>query len=73
MDGTRLEHVSEFKCLRCVLYESGADKAECGWVVGRWGVGGGLAGAMWSLFNVHGLQRQCARTLHETLSESVLT
>ena len=35
VDGIRLEHVSEFKYLGCVLDKLGAD-------VGRWRVGGGL-------------------------------
>ena len=29
MDGMRLEHVSEFKFLRCVLDESVTDEADC--------------------------------------------
>ena len=29
VDGIRLDHVSKFKYLRCVLYESGSDGAEC--------------------------------------------
>ena len=29
VDGIRLEHVSEFKCLRRVLDESGTAEAEC--------------------------------------------
>ena len=29
VDGIRLEHVSEFRYLRCVLYESGTDGVEC--------------------------------------------
>ena len=29
VDGARLEHVSEFKYLECVLDESGTDGAEC--------------------------------------------
>ena len=36
VDGIRLEHVSEFKYLCCVLDESGTDRAECNrkWLVG---------------------------------------
>ena len=30
MDGMRLQHVCEFKYLRCVLDESVTDEAECG-------------------------------------------
>ena len=29
VDGIRLEHISEFKYLGCVLDESGTDEAEC--------------------------------------------
>ena len=29
VDGMRLEHVSEFKYLGCVMNESGTDEAEC--------------------------------------------
>ena len=29
IDRMQLEHVSEFKYLGCVLYESGTDEAEC--------------------------------------------
>ena len=29
VDGTRLEHISEFKYLGCVLDESGIDETEC--------------------------------------------
>ena len=29
VDGIRLEYVSEFKYLRCVLNKSGTDEAEC--------------------------------------------
>ena len=39
VDGIRLEHVSEFKYLGCILDESGADEAGCS---RRWRVGGGL-------------------------------
>ena len=36
VDGMRLEHVSEFKYLACVLDESGTDEGRV--VVGRWQV-----------------------------------
>ena len=39
VDGVRLEHISEFKYLGCVLDESGTDGAN---VVEKWRVGGGL-------------------------------
>ena len=38
VDGIRLEHISEFKYLGCVLDESGTDGAECS-TVERWRVG----------------------------------
>ena len=37
VDGIRLEHVSEYKYLGCVLDESGTDGAD---VIGRWRAGG---------------------------------
>ena len=48
IDGIRLEHVSEFKYLRCVLDESGTDGARCSrnMVNGR-----RVAGAIRSLVN----------------------
>ena len=50
--GMRLEHVSEFKYLGCVLFESGTDEAECpGMVVSR----GRVAGVIRSLINGRGL------------------
>ena len=39
MKGIRLDHVSEFQYLGCVLDESGTDEAECSWKVES---GGGL-------------------------------
>ena len=48
VDGIRLEHVSEFKYLGCVLNESGTDGQS---VLGSWRVGGGFAGAIRSLVN----------------------
>ena len=43
VDGIRLEHVSEFKYLGCVLDESGTDGAECS---RRWRVVGGLQASL---------------------------
>ena len=45
----RLEYVSEFKYLGCVLDESGRDEAECSRKVAR---GGMAAGSVRSLVNV---------------------
>ena len=42
-------------------------------VVGRWRVGGGVAGAIRSLVNAWSLQLECARLLHESLLVPVLT
>ena len=56
VDGIRLEHVSEFKYLECVLDESGTDGAECSR----------------SLVNAKDLQLECARDLHEKLLVPIL-
>ena len=48
MNRMRLEHVLEFKYLRCVLEESGTDEAECRKKLGS---GRGVAGAIRSLVN----------------------
>ena len=58
-----LEHVSEFKYLRCVLDESGTDGAECGRKVAS---RRRVAGAIRFLVNAKDLQLQCARFLLET-------
>ena len=62
IDGIRLEQVSEFKYLVCVLDESGSDEAECSRKVAS---GRRVAGAITSLVNV--------RVLHESLLVPVLT
>ena len=62
--GIRLGLVSEFKCLGCVLNESGTDKADCSRKVAR---GRRAAGAIRSLVNDRSLQLECARVLHESL------
>ena len=69
VDGIRLEHVSEFKYLGCVLDESGTYGAECSRKVasGR-RVGGGFR----SLANVRDVQLEYARVLHEILLVPVL-
>ena len=65
IDGIRLEHVSEFKYMECVLDESGTNGVECSRKVtsGR---------AIRSLVNARDLQLECARVLHETLFVPVL-
>ena len=60
VDGIRLEHVSEFKYLGCVLDESGAHGAECSRIVVS---GRRVVGATKSLFNARDLQLECARAL----------
>ena len=60
----RLDHISEFKYLGCVLNESGTDDAECSRKVAS---GRRVAGAIGSLFNAKNLQLECAKVLHESL------
>ena len=69
VDGVRLEYVSKFKYLGCVLYESGTDEAECSRKVAS---GRRVAVAIRSLVNARNLQFECARVLHETLLVPVL-
>ena len=69
VDGIRLEHVSEFKYLGCVLDESGTDEAECSRKVAS---GRRVAGAIRSLVNARSLQLECGKVLHESLLVSVL-
>ena len=64
VDGIRLEHVSEFKYLVCVLDESSTDGADFSRV--------NVAGAIRSLVNARDLQLECARVLNETLPLPVL-
>ena len=60
VDGMRLEHVSKFKYLGCVLDESGTDEAECS----RKGASGRkIVGSIRSLVNDRSLQFECARVL----------
>ena len=63
VDGTCLEHVSEFKYLGCVLEESGTDEGECSRKVAS----ERIAGAIRSLVNAMSLQLECARALPESL------
>ena len=57
VDRIRLEHVSEFKYLGCVLDESGTDGAECNRKVVS---GRKVADAIRSLVNARDLHLQCA-------------
>ena len=66
----RLEHVSEFKYLGCILDESGTDEAECSKKVAS---GRKVASAISSLVNARSLQLECARVLHGSLLVPVLT
>ena len=69
VDGTHLDHVSEFRYLRCVLEKSGTDGADCSRNVAS---GRRVASAIRSLINARDLQLQCARVLGETLIVPVL-
>ena len=57
VDGVRLEHISEFKYLECVLVEEGTDRTECSKKVGS---GRRVAGTIRSLVNATDLQIKCA-------------
>ena len=69
VDGIRLEHVSEFKYLGCVLDESGTEgtKRSRKVVSGR-----RVAGTIRPQVNARDLQIECARVFHETLVVPVL-
>ena len=69
VDGIRLEHVSEFKYLGCVLDKSGIDGAECS---RKMASGRMVPGAIRFLVNDRDLQLECSRTLTETLFVPVL-
>ena len=69
VDRIRLEHVSEFKYLGCVLDESDIDGVEYNRELPS---GMRVVGAIWSLVNATDLQLECARVLHETLLIPVL-
>ena len=64
VDEIRLEHVSEFKYLECVLEESGTDGTGCSRMVTS---GRKVAGAIRSLVNAMDLKLEWARVLHEGL------
>ena len=57
VDGIRLEHVSEFEYLGCVLDESGKDGAECN---RKMASRRKVAGAIRYLVNAMDLQLECA-------------
>ena len=62
----RLEHVSKYKCLECVLDESGTNEAESRRkVTSR----RRASGVIRSLVNVRHLQLECARVLHANCKE----
>ena len=62
VDGIRLEYVSKFKYMGCVLDEPGTDEAECSRKVAS---GRRVAGAIRSLVNARSLQLECARVLQK--------
>ena len=66
----RLEHVSEFKYLGCVLGESGTDEAECSMKVAN---RRRVAGSIRPLVNARSLQVESVRVLHESWLVPVLT
>ena len=70
LDGIRLEHVSEFKHLGCVLDKSGTDEAECSRKVAN---GRSVTGDIRSLVYARSLQLECARVFHESLMVTVVT
>ena len=70
VDRVRLEHVSEFKYLGCVLDEAGTEGAKCGRKVAS---GRRVTGAIRSLVNARDLQIEWARVLHEKLLVPDLT
>ena len=65
----RMEHVSEFKYLECVLDESSKDEAECRRKVAS---GSRIAGAIRSPVYGRGMQLECVRVLRESLFVPVL-
>ena len=69
-DRIRIEHVSEFKYLGCILDESGTDGPEFRRKVTS---GRRVAGAIRSLVNARDLQLECTCILHETLLVPVVT
>ena len=70
IDEIRLEHVSEFKYLGCVLDKSGTDEAEFSRKVAS---GRRVAGAIRYLVKARSLQLERARVLRESLLGPILT
>ena len=68
VDGIRLEHVSDFKYLGCVLDESGIDRVECNRRVASWRR---VAGAIRSLLMLE-ICSLSVLVLHEILLVPVL-
>ena len=66
----RLEHVSEFKYLECVLDESGTDEAECSRKVVSLRK---VAGAIRSVGHTRSLLLESTRDFHESLLVPVIT
>ena len=64
MGRKRLDHVSEFKYLGCVLDEIGSDDAECRKKMGNRMK---IASVISSMANARGLQLDFERMLHEVL------
>ena len=69
LGGIRLEHVSEFKYMGCVLDESGTDEAKC---TRNLASGRRVTNAIRFLVNATDLQIEWTRVLHETLLVPVL-
>ena len=70
LDGVRLENVSKFKHLGCILDKSGIEWAECSRKVASVRR---VASVIRSLVNARDLQIECARILHKTFLVPVLT
>ena len=65
VDGTRLEHVSEFKHLGCILDEAGTDGAECS---RKMASGRRVVDTTRYLFNARDLQLECVKNIACTCS-----
>ena len=69
MNGVRLDHVSKFKYLGCILNESGADEAVCRRKVTS---GKKVTDDFRFLVNARDLQFECVRVLHACLFSCML-
>ena len=69
VDGIRLEHVSEFKYLGCVLDKSSANGAKCS---SKGSNGKRIEGPIRILVNARDLQHEHVRVLHETFLVPIL-